>query len=371
MRNCILFMLLFLNLSCKEYKALMSEETRFNSEKTLYFTDSTHTTIKTIINGIPHDLLFDTGAGGTLINNPKFNLSENRKIREKKPYGFENKTVSTNTFYTTDSLNFGFINSLNKSLYISKKENQLQCFQNNKDGILEKFFNYIDKEKEIEINYSEGFIKIHETEFDKTGYYPFEMKTSSSSRKIYVKLEFDGISDYFLFDTGNFMGLILNNEIFKNLENKKISFTTISNTINGYITNNFSIFDSKLKLSDTKYIDQYVALDQNSKRSTLSFKFIKKINWIIDRKNNLIYCKPINKNALNSKYIVPKNSNSVGIINNKLLVNFSLNNQTQYVSGDEIISINGTVVTSENICKMMELLNKKPDWNTLKIEIKK
>lgn len=124
-------------------------------------------------------------------------------------------------------------------------------------------------------------------------------------------------------------------------------------------------------MSDTKYIDQYVALDQNSKRSTLSFKFIKKFNWIIDRKNNLIYCKPINNNTLNSKYVVPKNSNSVGIINNKLLVNFSLNNQTQYVSGDEIISINGTVVTSENICKMTELLNKTPDWNTLKIEIKK
>lgn len=346
----------------------MSEETRYNSEKTMYFKDTSKTLIDTHVNGISHDLLFDTGAGGTLIENYKFSLTENRKIREKKIYGFENKTTSSNTFYTVDSLNFGFINSINKSVYLSKNENKNICFQSNRDGILGNFFNDIHLDKEIELNYSEGYIKIHENELDKSEYFPFEIKTSSSG-KIYVKLEFDGISDYFLFDTGNFTGIIVNNEIFKNLENKKISFTTISATINGYITNHFSIYNSKLKLSNNMSIDQYVALDQQSKRSTLSFKFIKKFNWLIDRKNNKIYCKPINYNKLNSKYILPKNSKSVGIINNKLVVNFSLLDQNNFECGSEIKSVNGKFVTPDNCCELMELLNKTNDWSTLDLDI--
>lgn len=367
--NYFFLILIFTLISCKEYKALMSERTFYNCNQKLFFKDSTMKTFEVNLNGIKHCLLFDTGAGATLINNPKFNIEENKKIRERKIYGFEGKSSITSTHYTLDSLNYGFINSNNKSIYLSIHDSKVSCNKANCDGILGNFFNDIDEDKEIELNFSEGFIRINDDKIDKNQYYSYDIQWSSNSGKVYVKLEFDGISDFFLFDTGNYTSIILNNDIFKNTKNKVAEFSVLLKTIANAEVKNFSIYDAKFKLANNILIDQYIAKDTNSKRSTLSYNFIRKFNWVIDRKNNKIYCMPISEKKLNTKYILPKKTKSVGIINDKLYVVFSLANELKFKCGDEITTINEVEINANNICEMQTLLNNTENWEPLKLEV--
>ncbi len=348
----------------------MSESTTSKANERLFFKDTLNKTVDVKINGINHVLLFDTGAGATLINKPKFEIVEDKKVKERKVYGFAKKVSTTSTLYSSDSLNFGFIKSNNKVVYLLRTENKISCTSNGYDGVLGNFFNDIDLGYEIELNYSEGFVKLHEDVVDKKEYYVFDMKSSSNSGKISIKLEIDGISDYFLFDTGNYTAIILNNDIYKITQNKVTEFSLISKSIGDDVfINNFTIHDTKLKLANDVYIDQYVAQDITSKRSTLNFNFIKKFNWIIDRKNNKIYCKPISDKNLNSKYVLPKKSKLVGMVYEKLIVNFSIMNQSNFKCGDEITSVKGEKINTDNICEMIKLLNSEDDWSKLNVQI--
>ena len=54
--------------------------------------------------------------------------------------------------------------------------------------------------------------------------------------------------------------------------------------------------------------------------------------------------------------------------NYHLLISVKEKSQTRFNLGDQIIAVNGHQVLPENICQLMDLLNKTEDWNTLKIE---
>lgn len=368
MKKMLSLSILFFFISCREYKALMAEQSKFDFEKKLLFNDESKESFNVDINGINHNLFFDTGAGITLINNPKFTLSENRIIRQKQIFGFDKKTVSTSTTYSVDSIKTNIFTTKNKYLYLSKIENSKNCSKEKYDGIFGFFFSEI--QNEIELNYQIGFIKILEKEIDKTGYIPLDAKFNSTSGKFDVKININGISDYFLFDTGNKTGILLNNEVYKILTEKITTFTMLNNAVNNTITKTkFDIYQSIFKLSDDLIFNQYIGVDETSKRSILNQQFIKKFNWIIDRKNNKVYCKPIDTSKLNSVYKTPPKKELSNVINNKILIFFSLTDESKYNTGDQIVSVNNQKVTPENICEMQELLNKTQDWSTLNLEV--
>lgn len=124
-----------------------------------------------------------------------------------------------------------------------------------------------------------------------------------------------------------------------------------------------------MKIADNLIINQYFAKMVDSKRSVLNQQFIKKFNWIIDPKNQRVYCKPIDINKLYVIYKIPKRNQLSGVSNIKIFINFSLDKISKYNLGDEITSVNNQKVTPENICDMQDLLNKTEDWNTLNLEI--
>ena len=43
--------------------------------------------------------------------------------------------------------------------------------------------------------------------------------------------------------------------------------------------------------------------------------------------------------------------------------------QSKHQLGDQIISVNGQKVTTENQCELQDLLNKTDDWNSLQLEV--
>ena len=84
MKKLYFIIIIILFISCKEYKALMSEKTLFNSGKKMHFNSEEMEAFNVSINGLNHNLFFDTGAGVTLINNPFFKIDNDKIIRQKK-----------------------------------------------------------------------------------------------------------------------------------------------------------------------------------------------------------------------------------------------------------------------------------------------
>ena len=58
-----------------------------------------------------------------------------------------------------------------------------------------------------------------------------------------------------------------------------------------------------------------------------------------------------------------------GVIDGKLEVIVKEKSQTKFNLGDEIVSVNGQKVTTENQCELQDLLNKTEDWSSLQIEV--
>jgi hypothetical protein len=368
MKKLFSLVILAMLFSCREYKALMAEQSKFNSEKKLTFNDDSKEAINVNINGVNHNLFFDTGAGVTLINNAKFNLEEGKIIRVKKIFGFDKKTVSTSTTYSVDSVKTILFTTKNKYLYVSKIENIRNCSKEKYDGILGNFFSEI--ENQIELNYETGFIKILEKDIDKSDYTALDAKFNSISGKFSVKIEVNGISDYFLFDTGNKTAILINNEVFKILPEKIATISSQNYAVNNTVlSSKIDVYQSVFNMSKNLVFNQYVGIDNTSKRSILNQQFIKKFNWLIDRKNKKVYCKPIDVNKLNSTFKTPSKLELTGVNNNRLLVSYCLDNVSKYNLGDEIISINNQKITPENICEMQALLNKTEDWSTLQLEV--
>ncbi|HLF51022.1 hypothetical protein [Flavobacterium sp.] len=367
MKKSFSLAILILLSSCREYKALMAEQSKFNSEKKLTFNDDSKEAFNVNINGINHNLFFDTGAGVTLINNAKFDLNDKKIIRQKKIYGFDKKTLSTSTTYSVDSLKTSLFTTKNKYLYVSKIENIRNCSQDKYDGILGNFFSEI--ENQIELNYEIGYIKIVENEIDKSGYSVLDATFNPISGKFSVKIEVNGISDYFLFDTGNKMAILINNGVYKVLPEKVATISSQNLAVNNTVMIvKIDVYQSVFAMSDDLVFNQYVGIDNTSERSILNQQFIKKFNWIIDRKNKKVYCKAININKLNSVYKIPSRKELSGEKNEKLVVTFCIENVSKYNIGDEIVSINNQKVTAANICEMQILLNKTEDWATLQLE---
>lgn len=283
MKKILPIVVLAVLVSCKEYKALMAEETKFNLEKKIMFNNEDKESFNVDINGVEHNLFFDTGAGVTLINKPKFDLISNKIIKQKLIYGFNKKTKSSSITYSVDSVKTSLFTTKDKYLYISDIENIKNCSNQKYDGILGNFF--LEVENEIELNYEKGFIEISNNPISKSGYIMLESKFNSNSGKFSVKISVNDIFDYFLFDTGNKTGIILNEEIYRNLSKKITTLCTMNEAVNSTIIKaEFDIYQSIFKLSDDLAFNQYVAIDKTSKRSVLNQQFIKKFNWIIDKK---------------------------------------------------------------------------------------
>ena len=368
MKKIIAFVFLISLNSCKEYKALMAETSKYNSQKKLYFNDVTKEAFTVKINGLNHNLFFDTGAGVTLINNPKFSLDEKRIIRQKTIYGFDKKAASKSATYSVDSLSTSLFSVKDKYLYISKIENKKDCSVEKYDGILGNFFSEI--ENPIELNYENGFVEIIKEDFDKTNYIPLEAKFNSISGKFAISITVNGLSDFFIFDTGNKLSILLNKDVFINMNNK---ITTIGSSAYGVnntlILNKFDVFDCVFKLSEGLSFNQFASIDNTSKRSILNQQFIKKFNWIIDAKNKKVYCKPINSSNLNLNYKIQKIHQLSSCSNSKIYVSYCIIGVSKFNLGDEITAMDDQKVTPSNICEMQDLLNKTQDWSVLKLAI--
>lgn len=363
MKKYTVLSLMLIFISCREYRAVMAEKTEFHKGNKMYFVDKDKSILTVSLNNAEHQVVFDTGAGATMIYRPKFTLEEKNKITERTVYGFQ-KQVKLKAFdYSIDSMTSGLWTTRRKYLYVKEKE-PVQCIDDaGVDGILGCI---IESDDILEINYQMGYIQYVDL-FNKEGFTALDAKFSGMGT-FTVKMEVNGIRDYFLFDTGNKTITLLDKKKYQTPGNKLYTIKTLNKSIgNDAFPICVDVYEVPVRLGSTLVFDQPVGIDSRLNKSMLSLNFIKKFNWFIDRKNQKVYCKPIDSDKLFAKKeLTKKDMIFASALRDKLLVSY-MNFESGFEIGSEIISVKGQKVTPENICTTMQLLNQAENWPALDV----
>lgn len=367
----ILSLILNIILSCSSLKKDLKPACHFNNPSSQEFRIENNTILlKSMVNEMEEELLFDTGFSSTLLfwKNPEDSLKYVGSTPKSSLKDAKGEKIRFGKYMT--NLSNDLINFKNISALIIEKPKQ-ECenhFENNILGI--KLITNSNYTSILMLDFDHSIIRITDdlNSLNIDGYK--EVRGKINWNKIEVFLEINGKEYKFLFDTGNTGDIIMNENSFKKsgIKSTKIieGITSITasgfNHSKGYFGENVSVkfMDTTLKTR----ISSIIGIDNN-----LGMGFIKNFNWIIDSKERKIYAKPINNfNLLNKYDDLPKHK--ALSIEGKLIVSTkTLSEKTIYNLNDQIISVSGVKITSENICEMQKLLNETKDWDALQIEI--
>lgn len=353
--------------SCKEISNAFNQSYIYEKGIVLNFNNDSKKTVTANINGHDYNLYFDTGSGADVtINEAKFTIKQDKILRQRDISGFDKQSKVSSVYYVTDSISSKLFRLKNIPIFITGKEKET-CFRNDEyEGLINVL---TDSDLPVELNYEKGYIKIlDKLQTSPPGFTFLESKFSSMSSVFKIKLFALGRSDFFIFDTGNNGPILLNEEVFSPT-NLKNSIDYIGSSVGGsQIVNHLKMYDADFQMKNTKFT-QYVGVSQGSKRSIVNFNFIKKFNWIIDRKNKRVYYKIIDAAKLNNPYHKNHAVHTANSYQGKLIVSYSTGD-SKYGINKEIISVNNQNITPKNICEMQNLLNSSEDWEKLNVKIK-
>ena len=380
---------LFLSISlffvgCKSYKAYLNQEFEEVIETPFKFKLDNNKIFCTVRDdSSSYELLFDTGVSITTFFNE--NVLKNLKVYGDKTVNLAIKNATITVQKGTLNLDYAFLNISNNSVaYQNIELKDSSCYNSNLDGIIGMdIFTFLDSDTSkyiLDLKFSDSTITIYDTlpRLKKLESYT-NLKSKFYLGKhpmIYLKIKGYEDSIKFLFDTGFDYSMIINDEkIYKKInkdslvrmnELKKIA----SKSGNKEKLLNSDMFISDVNLLNGENIKTPVIFSEDFSKNILGLQFIKQYDWVIDFINKEVYFKKHevisdnqNLHALfyNMSYFVAKEKN-------KLYINQVNEKFTKYKLGAIIKSVNGTLVTEENICEMESLVNSKPDEVVLEFE---
>ena len=173
-----------------------------------------------------------------------------------------------------------------------------------------------------------------------------------------------------LFDTGSDAYIMLNQNPFFD-EPEDLAYETgiiTANNVQSYPLNkvyaNQSISVGGI-LNDNNLISVVRSFNANG----VGIQFIKNYNWIIDFKKKKVYAKKI-KDFNSSSFIEKLTSVKYKVMatNGHLIIFHKKDPANKFKVGDEIVSVDGTIVSKANICEFQDLLNANNNWDKFKIE---
>lgn len=231
---------------------------------------------------------------------------------------------------------------------------------------------FFDQGLSLQMDFSNNLIaNISEDEFQKLileGLYK-RVKSDCKLGQIKVYFNVEGKEYPFLLDTGYTGSLIFPSQQelgFKGhskIEMEGSIYQTVSNLTQGKET----VYEKiSVELADTK-LEVKANVSSSIKAQNIGIDFIKGFDWLIDYKRNKVYVKR-NQNKIESTFS-RKVSYYAKVQSEKLVVAIKEKSQTRYQLGDQITAVNGHKVLPENICQLMDLLNKTEDWNTLSLDV--
>lgn len=378
MKNTLSIFIASLTISCTSFKEYRNQEYKLteNSKQSLILNNN-QPLLEISVNGQNAYFLFDTGANSSIITDSVFLNKIKSETNFKKSNSLTNASGLTLDSYKiiVEKITSTIFDSKNIILSYYKLDKNLSNTQicdknsNNKKAGIVGLDNFINSDKTISLNFDDNFIEILNEDCDKNNFTEITGIFNKLTKKILIPIILNNKKIIFLFDTGNNSGLLIKEDEFKNNEADFKADMMIGN-FNGVSTQKIKVF-KKINVSNFPFDIQNLTITSLNPflTNTMGMKFISKFNWLLDFKNKKIY---IQKNENQFDKIVNEFNNLQAVtINNKLLVGFKSDTILNFKINEEIISVNNTLITAENICDMQNLLNSTTDWEELKIEVKK
>ena len=196
-----------------------------------------------------------------------------------------------------------------------------------------------------------------------------EIKSECKKNQIFVYLEIEGQLLKFKLDTG-FTGTAVipyDEKLQFANSNNMVLEGSFYGTISDMSIGTETLYEKMPVVFAGEKFEAKLNVSTSIKSQNLGIQFIKGFDWLIDYNNNKVYIKRSNKpieNKFNRTVTYYSSVSPSG-----LRISTKEKSQTKYKLGDQITSVNGEKVTSENICDLQDFLNKTEDWNTLNLEV--
>ena len=220
----------------------------------------------------------------------------------------------------------------------------------------------------LELNFSSHVMRFVNSEQIDKSYSPVKCEFLAQSIA-FVYVTVDGVEYKCLFDTGNQMGLLLDNsDRLKNPKDTDVEYEgSYAMTASGFSSKQHFIlaeaqtigFNGQMYLEDIMYVP-------NLSFNNMGIRFISRFDWIIDARNGKIYARPRNVGYQTIPFSSPCRLTTNGM---QLLIVNKVKG-LQFNVGDIIKSVNGEEITEENICHYYELLRETKDWSAFDIQVK-
>ena len=224
----------------------------------------------------------------------------------------------------------------------------------------------------IDFSNNEMYAMPDSLSIDTTEFIPIKCKYYLNVLWVYPRI--NGVEYECIFDTGNgAAGIILQDEqrIEAPREGDYVYEGTYGVTIGGQTEKQRFVIAPTEGLSlagEDKEEDVMYVKSMSS--NNMGLKAISKYDWIIScwGENPKVYVRP-HTNDVVKPFKAP--AYRVSVIDGKLkILTRRIDGNEKYKVGDQIISVNGEIITKENICHYYDLLTENKDWSGFEIRVK-
>lgn len=359
--------------SCKSYREFLDRQPYNVVDANDTLVDGRY--IHGFVNNKKAKFLLDTGATSSVIENLDLlggkdilNTDISKKLinvngadgKDLSLYKIKTKSLSTNTYKSKEKYIIAFNQEQITNLCIEGAKRRY-------DGIL-GLDAFVNSKTPVMLDYENGVIMILNKLPNLNDY--IEVDSEIIKNRIILNAEINNVKIRLLFDTGSDAYMVLSQNPFLD-EQEDLAFETgmiTANNIKSYPLNNVYV-NRTINVGGIQCDENLISIIESFKTNGVGIQFINKYNWIIDFKHEKVYAKKI-KDFDSSDFIKRMSSAKYKVIakDGKVIIFHKNDPQNKFNVGDEIISIDGTLVSKENMCEFQELLNSNNDWDKFKIE---
>ena len=343
--------------------------------------------IPCIINGQEDTLCFDTGCSFDCITRIVYEdsgftikpiVTRSAKAATKRyvfKQGMERYDIQTPLFSYKHYIGEMRYQNI-EGMYPETCDNENISRQSDKDIIMgwSILFSWRDKHTLL-LNFSDTTMMLLDSNaiYDTIGYFRVDSIVLTCISPIpRINLIVDSIPYKFLFGTGSNARLILSDKTLHRKEEEIIGVGRLGYDMSGEMVDTVSISVNPVVMYGMDTLNTPIYFFKSIKRNNMGLGFIKHFDWIIDRKRNVMYAKPISpiikEGEDMSKKIISYETDVTE--DGKLTIVFhKLNQEKVYPLGTIIKSVNGEAITAENICDYKKKLNNTADWSKLELEV--
>ena len=372
MKKYLFLLLIITAVSCKSYREFLERPYNVvNAKDTIV--DGRY--INGLINERKIKFFFDTGATVSAIENldllggkDVLNSDVSKKLVTAK--GADGKDLSLYKIKTTSLYTNTYKSKGRYIIAFNQEQITNVCNEQTKrryDGIL-GLDAFVNSETPVMLDYENNEVVILNELPDLKAY--MDVDCIIKNNRIFLNAVINKVKFQLLLDSGNDAFMILQQNPFLD-EQEDLAFETgivTANNIKSFPLN-MVYANRPINIGGIRSDENLISIVESFKTNGVGIQFINNYNWIIDFKHKKLYAKKI-RDFDGSQYISKMNSIKYKVMAaNGGVIIFHKNDPTnKHNVGDEIVSVDGIIISEENMCEFQDLLNSNNDWGKFKIE---